>query len=84
MHKPSNDEILARIETILAEVLEIESVGVTAQTRLEEIEDLDSFGVITVFMSLEESFGVRFTTDEIDATKTIGDILEGISKKQTR
>ena len=82
MHKMSSNDIVIGIETILAEDLEIKPQGLTAQTRLEDIANLDSFGVITLFMSIEATFGVQFTTDQITSMKTVGDIIDRISAAQ--
>jgi len=69
---------------ILAEALDVQLIGLTGETRLDDIKNLDSFQVIMLFMAIEETFGIQFTMDEIATMKTIGDILNWISGKLNR
>jgi acyl carrier protein len=80
MNRP-NDDLVKRIEDICQDDLNIPKPSLSAQTRLAEIKGLDSLGMINLFMAMESAFGVRFTTDEMAAVKSIGDITELISAK---
>ena len=83
MSRVSTNEILAKVETILGEALEEKHLALKPETLLEDIPNLDSFGVITLFMSIEGTFGVRFSMDDITGMKTIGDVLTAISSRLT-
>lgn len=77
----SRGEIQARVETLIAEATQRTPVGLTGETKIAEIEGLDSFAVITLFMSIEGTLGVQFTTDEIQSMNTPGEIVAGVSAK---
>lgn len=83
-HAAADDQLQSEIEKIVSDALETKTSELRAETRLDEIESLDSFGIITLFMSLEERFGLQFTTDEIIGLKTIGEIVSEVAKRRER
>ena len=70
--------ILERLKEIVAEQLEIDAETITAETRLNEDLNADSFDVVEMLMSLEDEFGVDIPDEEIEKMKTIGDVVEFI------
>jgi len=80
----SQEEIQARVEGLIAEATQRTPAGLTGETKIAEIEGLDSFAVITLFMSIEGILAVQFTTDEIQSMNTLGEIVTGVSAKLRR
>lgn len=80
----SDDKVLLEVRRLLTETLERDLPTLLAETRLEDIQNLDSIGLITLFLTVEGAFGVRFTTDEMSAMRTIGDIVAGVSSQLSR
>ncbi len=74
-------DLLIKIQAVLREVSEQDGLVVTPETRLEDIENLDSFGLITLFMSIEGTLGVRFAIDEISTMTTVGRVLDAIGER---
>ncbi len=72
-------------ENLLAEIcrdiFEAESINVEPESRIRESENWSSFGHIQFMIAVEESFGVEFTTDEVQNVETFGELNELIHAK---
>ena len=73
-----SDDVFAKVKAILAEALEQDELVLTPETKLDDTLGLDSFGIISLFMSVEGVFGVRFTMDDICRLTTVGGVVDGI------
>lgn len=67
----TNDEKIALIK----ETLEIESVELTSETRLADIEEYDSMAKLSLIVLFDEKFGRKLTGEKIRSLITIGDII---------
>ncbi|AMO54708.1 hypothetical protein GZ77_24105 [Endozoicomonas montiporae] len=75
---------LNEINTILKDILEIDTSSFTESTELiGALPEFDSMAVVGVITALEESFGFDIADDDIDATifETVGSILEYVNKR---
>lgn len=61
---------------IIADALGTETTNVQPGVLLEDIEEWDSMGVISVISMLDKMFGVNLNMNEIAALRSIDDILE--------
>ena len=50
--------------------------ALTPDTPRSDIPDWDSLGVLTLMASLDTDFGIILSDDEVQTTKSVGDILE--------
>ena len=66
-----------KIQTIIAEVLDIEPDDITEETTFEELE-ADSLDLFEIITQLEETFGIEIPTEEADKIKTVGDAVNQI------
>jgi len=66
---------------IIADALDTETTNVQPGVLLEDIEEWDSMGVISVISMLDKKFGVNLKVDEIAALQTVDDILEYMKEK---
>ncbi len=66
---------------IIADALDTETTNVQPGVLLEDIEEWDSMGVISVISMLDKKFGVNLKVDEITALQTVDDILEYMKEK---
>ncbi len=62
---------LSWIATLFEESLE----NVTPDTHRDSIPAWDSLGVLTLMASIDSDFGIVLTDDDIQAIKTVGDVL---------
>lgn len=59
----------------IARVFEIDPGQLTPETHRDNVPAWDSLGVLTLMASLDSDFGIVLTDDDVQAIKTVGDIL---------
>ena len=79
--KQLNDlEILTRLTTIVADLLDLDSVELTPNSVAEDVEGWDSLAHVRIVVAAEEAYGCRFSTNEITGLKTVGDLVALIKR----
>jgi acyl carrier protein len=71
----SKQETLARLNTLVGDLLEIDDPRLSAETTAQEVPGWDSLAHVRIVVAVEQAFGVRFSTSEITSLKTIGDLV---------
>ena len=71
-----------RIIALISEEMDIDASEIDANSDLYEDLGLDSMDLLSMMLSFEEEFGVRFEKSEIPVIKTVSDIESIILKKQ--
>ena len=74
-------EILEKINHILKDVFDDDSLVVTESTELSDIEGWDSIAQITIIATIEKEFNVRFRLEDILETKSINKLIDFIEKE---
>lgn len=75
---PPNMDALTKV---FREVFEDDAIELTPQTVAQDIPAWDSFTHIVLITSIERTFGVRFTGDEVQSTNSIGEFLSLLQRK---
>lgn len=77
-------DILEKLKEAMVEAYgdSIDLSMVTPETDLREDLGLNSIGMLSVAISIEEKFGFRFANDDFGSIKTVNDIMEIIKKYQ--
>ncbi len=70
-----------RVKQIMADVLDLEPLGIDGDTTMDTIERWDSLTHITLCLSLEQDFQVSFAVGEMEAMLSYDDILLVLSEK---
>ena len=74
-------DILARIQDVFREELELDDLVLTDETTADDVEEWDSLSHIQLVVALEKEFGLKFTSREILSWDNIGDLVDCINKK---
>lgn len=74
-------DILAKVEEIFREELEIDDLVLTDETTADDVEEWDSLSHIQLVAAMEEAFGIEFKSREILSWENIGDLIDSIEKK---
>lgn len=74
-------EILAKVEDIFREELELDDLVLTDETTADDVEEWDSLSHVQLVAALEEAFGIEFKSREILSWENIGDLIDSIEKK---
>lgn len=67
----------------IAQVFEVAADQLTPDTHRDDVPAWDSLGVLTLLASLDSNFGIVLTDEDIQAVKTIGDILDVMRRHGT-
>ena len=77
----SKEEILTKINDILKDIFDDETLVITYDTTANDIPDWDSLNHINIISSIESEFGVDFSMEEVINFKNVGDIVGKILEK---
>ena len=78
MTKPEIYEVLTRI---FREVFASEDMILSDELSAKEVPDWDSFKQIEIIIAVEERFGIKFRTREMDSLNNVGDLVKLIASK---
>jgi len=80
----SNDRrrsIFDVLNRIFTDVLDLDDVTLADNTTAEDIEDWDSLSHIRLVVTIEQHYGFKFTTAEIEALNSVGHLVDHIQVK---
>ena len=72
-------EILARLQSIFDDVF-LEEITVTPELSAKDVEEWDSLSHISLVVSVEERFGIKFRVGEVEAAENVGAFVDLISE----
>jgi acyl carrier protein len=78
-----SDDIYKRLEPVFEKVFDQEDIVVTPTLTAQEVEDWDSLAHIRLIISIEQEFGIRFQTTEVNNFKNVGELVALIQKKMS-
>ncbi len=74
----TKQEILKRIQTILANQLSIEEESIEMTSNIIEDLNADSLDIVEMVMELESEFDMAIMDEEAERIRTVGDAVEFI------
>jgi acyl carrier protein len=75
------NEALLQVREIIADVLDAPNLVVSKQTTADEVEGWDSFNHINIVLAIEQHFGIKVHTAEIEELRNVGELVELIVRK---
>ena len=75
------DEILARVQEVFREELELDDLELTGETTADDVEEWDSLSHVQLVVALEKNFGIKFSSREILSWDNVGELVDCIEKK---
>lgn len=76
------DDYLAKITDIIRDLFDEYDGPVTRELSARDVEQWDSLAQVQVMVMVEQAFGVRFSSHELNKFKNIGDLIDGIKAKK--
>jgi acyl carrier protein len=73
-------DVLANLQTVFDDFF-TDKVEVTPQLTAKDVAEWDSLTHITLVLSVEQFFNVRFGVGEVETTRNVGDLADLILKK---
>src|SRR3979409_751016 len=77
----SREQIVSRAQVIFREVLDSPTLALTDELTAPKVEGWDSLNHVTLVMTLEEHFKVKFTTREVMGWRNVGEMLDCLHGK---
>lgn len=74
-------EVLDKLNEIFVDVFDDETIVITEETSQKEIEDWDSLMHVSLIMSVENEFHIKFTINEVTSIKNVGRMVDLILGK---
>jgi len=74
-------QLLDRVRTLAADVLEVPVAKITPVTSPENLDTWDSVHHLNLVLALEQEFSLQFEPEEIDQMKDIQHILDILGSK---
>ena len=77
-------DIYAAIDTIMRDLLLRENLDLRPETTAKDVPGWDSITHINLMVAVEERFGVRIASQEIEKIATVGDLVAIIESRTSR
>ncbi len=74
-------EIRSKVQELLRDVVDDDTVVITDDTVAEDVVDWDSTNHVRLIVAIEEQLKVRFETDEITRPESVGELVDLIKSK---
>jgi acyl carrier protein len=68
-------EVLARVTDVVRDVLDNDAIELTSDTAPADVEGWDSLAHVSIVVGVERAFKVRFTAQQIEGLKSVGDLV---------
>jgi acyl carrier protein len=76
-----NEPILAKVETIAADLFDVPRQSITPQSSPKDIEKWDSVQHLNLVLALEQQFGIQFDPEEIEQMSSIERVAKLVAMK---
>jgi len=76
----NQSEVLAKLQTIFDDLF-LDPVAVTPLLSAKEVPEWDSLMHISLVVSVEKAFAVRFRVGEVEQTRNVGEFADLILKR---
>ena len=71
--------IYQALSDIFRDVFDRDDIVLVPELSAADVVDWDSFKQIEILIASEEKFGIKFTTQEMDSLKNVGDLVATIA-----
>jgi acyl carrier protein len=79
----SREEGTARLTEIMRDLFDADDLQYSDTLKADDVEGWDSLSHVRFLVAVEQEFGLRFTSGEIDGFKNVGELLDVIVQRAT-
>ncbi len=76
----TESDVLSRLQTIFDGVF-LDEVAVTRELSAKDVDEWDSLLHISIVVSVEEAFNIKFRVGEVETTRNVGDFVDLIIRR---
>ncbi len=77
----SREEVFEKVQEIFRDVFDDETLMISDQTNSDEIDDWDSLEHISLIVSMEKEFSMKFDIKEVNLLENVGEMIDLIIRK---
>ena len=77
----SREEIMEKVNGIFRDVFDDDTLVITDETNSDDIEDWDSLEHISLIISMEKEFNLKFDIKEVNKLENVGQMVDMIRNK---
>lgn len=77
----TNEEILRRVTSVVAEVVEIDDLRLESATKASDVPGWDSLAMVQIMVGVEREFGIRFRTGEMAGMANVGELVGRVAER---
>ena len=75
-------QIFEELTEIIRDVFDNDTIVATPDLTASHVEGWDSLGNVRVLLSIENTYGIRFSAGEVSSIKNVGELAESIANKR--
>jgi len=75
-NKVSREEVFEKVTDIFRDVFDDDELVISDATNADEIEDWDSLEHISLIVSMEKEFGVKFDIKTVNSLENVGQMID--------
>ncbi len=76
----TNDEILSQVKAMLQDLFEVDPADVTLESNLYTDLDIDSIDAVDMVVELKKITGKKIKPEDFKTVRTVGDVVDSVSK----
>ena len=77
----SREEVFDKVQEIFRDVFDDEELTISDQTNSDEIDEWDSLEHISLIISMEKEFSIKFDIKEVNKLENVGEMIDLIVRK---
>lgn len=81
MGEMQQDKIYAELTGIFRDVLDDDTLVLRPDLTADDVEEWDSFNHINLIVAVEQRFGIKFQTAELEGMQNVGHLVSLVEKK---
>ncbi len=74
-------DIQEELQDIFRDIFDNELLLITRETNANDIEEWDSLAQVIIIVAIEKTFNIKFTLEELQNFKNVGDFIDLIEGK---
>jgi acyl carrier protein len=75
------EDTLTRVNTIFCDVFNDPALVVSRRTSAKDIPDWDSIMHVSLVVTVEKAFGIRFSSSEVGGVQNVGELVDLIDSR---
>ena len=80
----NKNNIKEKLQNVFVDVFDDEDLTISNSTNSDDIEEWDSLNHVSLVLSIEKCFNIRFMTGEVQSLKDVGEMIELLEEKPNK